>query len=147
MIEMTGIRLTSDEMRYITLLENVTGATANDCIIDNKHDRIIFIVKPGDVGLAVGKRGSRIKLLMRMVGKDIEIVENAENPVDFIKNSFSPARVKEIRITERLNGKKVAVVKVENRDKGVAIGKDGKTAERTRFLVKRYFDIDNVVIS
>ena len=37
MIEMTGIRLTSDEMRYITLLENVTGATANDCIIDNKQ--------------------------------------------------------------------------------------------------------------
>ncbi|MCW4041241.1 MAG: NusA-like transcription termination signal-binding factor [Candidatus Bathyarchaeota archaeon] len=140
------IRFTSDEMRYIALFESVTGAVATDCIIDRDRDRIIIIVKPGDAGLAIGKHGSRIKLLKRMVRKDIEIVEYADNPEDFIKNSFAPARIKEIRITDRLDNKKVAVVTVENRDKGIAIGKSGRTAERTRFLAKRYFQIDNVVI-
>jgi N utilization substance protein A len=140
------IRFTSDEMRYIALFESVTGAVATDCIIDKERDRIIIIVKTGDAGLAIGKHGSRIKLLKRMVRKDIEIVEYADNPEDFIKNSFAPARIKEIRITDRLDNKKVAVVTVENRDKGIAIGKSGKTAERTRFLAKRYFQIDNVVI-
>ena len=140
------IRLTSDEMRYIALFESVTGAVATDCIIDDERDRIIIVVKPGDMGLAIGKHGSRIKLLKRMIRKDIEIVEYADNPEDFIKNSFAPARVKEIRITDRLDNRKVAVVTVENRDKGIAIGKSGKTAERTRFLAKRYFQIDNVVI-
>ena len=140
------IRFTSDEMRYIALFESVTGAVATDCIIDRDRDRIIIIVKPGDAGLAIGKHGSRIKLLKRMVRKDIEIVEYADNPKDFIKNSFAPARIKEIRITDRLDNKKVAVVTVENRDKGIAIGKSGRTAERTRFLAKRYFQIDNVVI-
>lgn len=140
------IRFTSDEMRYIALFESVTGAVATDCIIDKDRDRIIIIVKPGDAGLAIGKHGSRIKLLKRMVRKDIEIVEYADNPEDFIKNSFAPARIKEIRITDRLDNKKVAVVTVENRDKGIAIGKSGRTAERTRFLAKRYFQIDNVVI-
>jgi len=140
------IRFTSDEMRYIALFESVTGAVATDCIIDKERDRIIIIVKAGDAGLAIGKHGSRIKLLKRMVRKDIEIVEYADNPEDFIKNSFAPARIKEIRITDRLDNKKVAVVTVENRDKGIAIGKSGKTAERTRFLAKRYFQIDNVVI-
>lgn len=140
------IRFTSDEMRYIALFESVTGAVATDCIIDKDRDRIIIIVKAGDAGLAIGKHGSRIKLLKRMVRKDIEIVEYADNPEDFIKNSFAPARIKEIRITDRLDNRKVAVVTVENRDKGIAIGKSGKTAERTRFLAKRYFQIDNVVI-
>lgn len=140
------IRFTSDEMRYIALFESVTGAVATDCIIDKDRDRIIIIVKAGDAGLAIGKHGSRIKLLKRMVRKDIEIVEYADNPEDFIKNSFAPARIKEIRITDRLDNRKVAVVTVENKDKGIAIGKSGRTAERTRFLAKRYFQIDNVVI-
>jgi N utilization substance protein A len=140
------IRLTSDEMRYIALFENITGAIATDCIIDDERNRIILIVKRGEVGLAIGKHGSRIKLLKRMTRKDIEIVEHSDNPEDFIKNSFAPARIKEIRITDRLDNRKVAVVTVENQDKGIAIGRNGRTAERTRFLAKRYFQIDNVVI-
>lgn len=140
------IRLRSEEMRYIALFENVTGAVANDCIIDDERNRIIFVVKPGDVGLAIGKHGSRIKLLKRMLRKDIDIVEYADNPEDFIRNSFAPARIKEIRITDRLDNRRVAVVTVEGKDKGIAIGKSGRTAERTRFLAKRYFQIDNVVI-
>lgn len=140
------IRLTGDEMRYIALFESVTGAVATDCIIDDQRDRIIMIVRPGDAGLAIGKHGSRIKLLRRMIRKDIEIVEYADNAEDFIKNSFAPARIKEIRITDRLDNRKVAVVTVENRDKGIAIGKSGKTAERSRFLAKRYYQIDNIVI-
>ena len=140
------IRLTGDEMRYIALLESLTGAIAKDCIIDNKGDRIIFVVKLGNAGRAIGKHGSRIKLMRRMVKKDIEIVEYADNPIEFIKNSFAPARVKEVRITERLDNKKVAVVTIDYRDKGIAIGKNGKTAERTRLLARRYYQIDNVVI-
>ncbi len=140
------IRLTGDEMSFIALFENVTGAVATDCIIDDELDRIIFVVKPGDVGLAIGKHGSRIKLLRRMVQKEIEIVEYAEDPEAFLRNSFAPARIREIRITDRLDNRKVAVVTVEGKDKGIAIGKSGRTAERTRFLAKRYFQIDNVVI-
>lgn len=141
------IRLTGDEMRCIALFESITGAIANDCVIDEKRDRVIIVVKPGNAGLAIGKHGARIKILRNMIKKDVEIVEYAENPVDFIKNSFTPARVKEVRITERLDNKKVAVVTVEEGDRGVAIGKNGKTAERTRFLAKRYFKIDNVVLA
>ncbi len=140
------IRLTGTEMRYIALFEDLTGEMANDCIIDNKRDRIILIVKPGNAGRAIGRHGSRIRMMRDMVGKDIEIVESADTPIEFIKNSFAPAHVKEVRITERLDNRKVAVVTIDRRDKGIAIGKNGKTAERTRLLAKRYFGIDNVVI-
>ena len=33
--------------------------SVEDCIIDDKNDRIVFVVKKGDVGLAVGRGGRR----------------------------------------------------------------------------------------
>ncbi len=143
---LTGIKLTGDEMRYIALFESITGAIAKDCIIDNKLNRIVFVVKPGNIGLAVGKQGVHVKALRRMIGKNVELVEYADNLNTFIKHAFAPAKVNELRVTDRPDGKKMVVVIIESKDKGIAIGKNGKNAEKTRFLVKRYFNIDNVVI-
>ena len=86
-------------------------------------------------------------MLERMTNKKHEIIEYAENPQQFIKNALKPARIKEIRISERPDGKTIAVVSVNPKDKGVAIGKNGKNAERIRFLAKRYFQIQNVSIT
>lgn len=143
----SGIRFTSREMRYIALFESITSATVKDCIIDDALNRIIFIIKEGDVGVAIGKRGKNIHLLEKMTGKKHEIIEHSESPAQFIKNALKPARVKEIRITQRSDGKTIAVVSVNTRDKGVAIGKNGRNAERIRFLAKRYFQIQNVSIT
>lgn len=143
----SGIRLTSKEMSYIALFENITSATARDCIVDDELNRIIFIVKEGDLGVAIGKNGKNIRLLERMTGKKHEIIEHADNPHQFIKNALKPARVNEIRITVRPDGKSIAVVSVNPRDKGVAIGRNGRNAERIRFLAKRYFQIENVSIT
>lgn len=143
----TGIKFTATEMRYIALFESITGATVKDCIINEDENRVIFIVKEGEIGMAIGKGGKNIRLLERMTGKKHEIIEYAENPAQFIKNALKPARVQEVRITERPDGKKMAVVVVNPRDKGVAIGKNGRNAERLRFLAKRYFQIQNVSIT
>jgi len=143
----SGIRLTSKEMSYIALFENLTGATARDCIVDDELNRIIFIVKEGDLGVAIGKNGKNIRLLERMTSKKHEVIEYADNPAQFIRNALKPARVNEVRVTERPDGKSIAVVSVNPRDKGVAIGKNGRNAERIRFLAKRYFQIQNVSIT
>jgi len=134
-------------MRYIALFESITGATAKDCVVDEDLNRIIFVVKEGDLGVAIGRQGKNIHLLERMTGKKHEIIEHSESPAQFIKNALRPAEVKEIRITERPDGKTIAVVSVNPRDKGVAIGKNGRNAERIRFLAKRYFQIQNVSIT
>jgi len=65
----TGIKITADEMRYIALFENVSGASVKDCIIDEEGGRAIFIVNPGQVGVAIGKGGRNIHTLERMTGK------------------------------------------------------------------------------
>ncbi len=143
----SGIRFTSREMRYIALFESITGATVKDCIIDDELNRIIFIIKEGDVGIAIGRGGKNIHTLERMTGKKHEIIEHSEKPAQFIKNALKPAHVNEIRISERTDGRTIAVVSVDPKDKGVAIGKNGRNAERIRFLAKRYFQIQNVSIT
>jgi N utilization substance protein A len=134
-------------MRYIALFESVSGASVKDCIVDEEQGRVIFIVNPGQVGIAIGRGGRNIHQLEKMTGKKQEIIEYSEDPAQFIKNALKPAVVKEVRVSERTDGKKIAVVTVAPKDKGVAIGKNGKNAERLRFLSKRYFNIQNVSIT
>jgi len=143
----SGIKITSQEMRFIALFESITGATVKDCIVDSDLNRIIFIVKEGNIGMAIGRRGKNIRLLEKMTGKKHEVIEHSENPAQFIRNALKPAKVDEIRISERPDGKTIAVVSVKPKDKGVAIGKNGRNAERIRFLAKRYFQIQNVSIT
>lgn len=140
------IRLTNEEMRYIALFESITGATSEDCVIDKKNERIIFIAKKGEMGLAIGKNGKNINALQKMTGLQIQVVENAESPEELIRNSLSPVRIKNIRITESPE-RKIAVVEVEPKDKARAIGRNGRTIEKTRMLAKRHFQIDRVVMA
>jgi N utilization substance protein A len=141
----TGIKLGGNEIRFISLFESITGAVARDCIID--EERIIFIVKPGSIGLAIGKKGINIKRVRDFLQKPIEVVEFAQSPENFIKNTLAPARIKLITITERRDGKKVAMVTVNEKDRGIAIGKNGKNVARARLLARRHYSIEDVIIS
>ncbi len=142
---LNGIKITQDEMKFIQLLQNMTGATIVDCIIDN--DTIIFTVKKGEVGLAVGKGGEKIKRFRSMTNKQVEIYEYMNEAEKFIRNALKPAKVKDIRLVDRMAGKKIAMVTVEPKDKGIAIGKNGDNIKKIRFLAKRYFQLDTVVIN
>lgn len=141
----TSIKLGGNEIRFISLFESITGAVARDCIID--EERIIFIVKQGNIGLAIGKKGINIKRVRDFLRKPIEVVEFAQSPEDFIKNTLAPARIKLITVTERRDGKKVAMVTVNDQDRGIAIGKNGKNVARARLLARRHYNIEDVIIS
>jgi N utilization substance protein A len=69
---MTEVKLTTEGIRYIALFESLTRAVARDCYIDDENDRVIFVVKEGDMGLAIGKNGNNINRVKRSIGKHIE---------------------------------------------------------------------------
>ncbi len=144
---MPSIILTDEEMRHIALFESLTGVVVKDCIIDKERGRIIFVVKEGQVGKAVGRNGSNIKRLSRIFGKPIEVVEYAETVEDLIRKSLFPAKVNAVKVIKRADGSKIVAVSVPPAEKGLAIGKEGKNIARARLLAKRYFDIDWVSIA
>ncbi len=141
----SGIKLTAEELRYISLFQDITSATARDCIIDRENNRLIFITNPGEAGKAIGRRGSNINRLRQVLAMEIEVVEYADKLEDFVKNIFAPARVKGIRLVNR-EGKRTLYVTVDPSDKGRAIGRGGRKVQIARLILKRYFDIDDVKI-
>jgi len=140
------IKLTSDELRLMSLFQSVTSATARDCIVDEKMDRVIFVVNKGQMGLAIGKGGSTIKQLQNVVAKKIELVEFSDDAAEFIRNMLNADMVNDVRISDRSDGSKQAVVTVDQRKKGAVVGREGRNAEKARLLAKRYFQITNVQI-
>ena len=140
------IKLTSDELRLMSLFQSITSATARDCIVDEKMDRVIFVVNKGQMGLAIGKGGSTIKQLQNVIAKKIELVEFSDDAAEFIRNMLNAEMINDVRISDRPDGTKQAVVTVDQRKKGAVVGREGRNAEKARLLAKRYFQITNVQI-
>ena len=142
-----SIKLSTDQMRMISLFQNVTGATARDCIEDEKQNRVIFVVNTGKMGLAIGKGGMHIKSLQNIVKRNVELVEYNEVPEKFIASLLNPKLISDIKINTRQDGSQQAIVMVDPRKKGIVVGREGRNAEKARLLAKRYFDIGSVLIN
>lgn len=140
------IKLTSEELGLISLFQNVSGATARDCVLDSKMGRVIFVVNKGEMGLAIGKAGATIRNIQQMIGKQVELVEWADEPKQLIMNALNARFVNDVRMSERPDGSKTATVVVDQKKKGAILGKEGRNAEKARLLAKRYFDVETIHI-
>lgn len=141
-----SIKFTANEIRYIALFENMTGAMVKDCIIDDEHGKVTFVVKNGDMGLAIGKGGSTVSKVQRAVDKGIEIVELSDDSIQFIKNLLSPAEVQGVKVLQKESGEKIVTVTADNTNKRIAIGKNGVNIERAKLIAKRQHNINNIIL-
>jgi len=142
---MSEVKLSSDGIRYIALFENLTSARAKDCFEDSENNRLIFVVKSGDMGLAIGKGGDHINRVKKAIGKHVEIIEHSEDPVEFVKNAFHPVSIKNVNLVVK-DDKRIAYVEVLTKEKGLAIGREGKNIEKVKKLSLRHHNIDDVII-
>lgn len=143
---MPQVTLTEECMRLISQFESLTGAGSRDCVVDNRNERLIFVINPGDMGLAIGKGGSSIKKASEVMGKRIEVVEYSTDPAQFIRNCFLPARVTDIEFDTDEESRRIARIEVMDDDRGLAIGKAGKNIFKAKVLAQRQHDIDDVVL-
>lgn len=144
---MPEIKLSSQQLSLMSLFQSLSGATARDCIVDEKQNRIIFVVTKGQMGLAIGKDGMSVKKVERAVKRPVEVVEWADDTEELIRHVLGTRFIEEVRVTDRLDGTKGVVVVVDHRKKGAVLGIGGRNAEKVRLLAKRYFDISNVQIT
>lgn len=138
-----AITLTDEARSYIALFEDITGARARDCIVDDTEDRVVFVVAAGEMATAIGPDGRTVGRVEDRVGRRVELVEAADTPEGFVANALAPAAVYGVRI--EAGEERVAVVEVDPADKGVAIGADGRNIRMARRLAGRHHDIDDIV--
>lgn len=139
------VTLSDAARQYIALFEDITGATARDCVVEDEDDSVVIVVKPGEMGTAIGSGGQNVKELEETIGKDITLVEDADTAETFVANTLAPAAVYNVTISE--NNTTVAYVEVAQEDTGVAIGKDGKNIQLAKMLAKRHYDIDDIQLT
>ena len=142
-----AIKLTTDQIRLISLFQNVTKTTARDCLDDEKQDKIIFVVNEGKMGLAIGKGGSNIKSLQNILKRNVELIEHFDDPIKFLKNVLNPKLIIEVKLDTKQDGSSQATVIVDQGKKGLVVGREGRNAEKARLFAKRYFNISNVLIN
>lgn len=133
------VKLTNDEIKCISLFQQLTGASVRDCVLDK--DSAVFVVSEGEVGKAIGKGGSAIMRVREAFKRRVEVVEHADEPERLVRNIFSAVEIKNLKIGE-MEGKKVVYVTVDPQDRGAAIGRNGERVKMARMLMQRYFNMD-----
>lgn len=146
---MGGVVLNEQSLQLMAQFEELTGAGSRDCIVDDQNERLIFVINPGDMGRAIGKKGATIKSVSDTLGKRIEVVEYSSDPAQFLKNCFLPAKVLDVDIREDGEEEegRVAYVDIQEEDRGLAIGKAGKNIIKAKQLALRQHDIADVKLA
>jgi len=137
------VTLSDEARRYIGRFDEVTGVAPKDCLVEG--ERLVFLVPAGEMAEAIGPEGTTVERAERQLGAEIELVEDADTPEAFVESALAPAAVRGVTVSEQNDT--VAYVEVNERDRGVAIGADGRNIETARRLAKRHYDVDDVQLT
>jgi N utilization substance protein A len=92
------------------------------------------------VGACVGMKGTRVQAIIRELrGEKIDIVEWSDDPVLFVTNALSPAKVQRVTIVD--DAEMVMEVVVEDKQLSLAIGKKGQNVRLAAKLTGWRIDI------
>lgn len=137
--------ITPEEMRYIAIVQDLTGALVYRCLIDEEGNRLICVVRKGDAGKVIGRRGKTISLLRMLIKKNIDVVEYSDDINEMIRNLFPNVKIERVDFVERGDGT-VIILRVPEEDKGRAIGRGGRVINRARLVLREMFSISNVLV-
>jgi N utilization substance protein A len=92
------------------------------------------------VGACVGMKGTRVQSIIRELrGEKIDIVEWSDDPIAFVTNALSPAKVQRVSIVD--DADRVMEVVVEDKQLSLAIGKKGQNVRLAAKLTGWRIDI------
>lgn len=91
------------------------------------------------VGSCVGQRGTRVQTIITEIGGEkIDIIEYSDDPVQFLTNALSPAKVLSIKLNEEV---KTATAEVKEDQLSLAIGRSGQNVRLAAKLTGWKIDI------
>ncbi|HKZ45349.1 MAG TPA: NusA-like transcription termination signal-binding factor [archaeon] len=135
------VKFDTETIRLINFFENFTGVSVKDCLVN--CDCIYFIVEEGKVGIAIGKNGSSVKHIERLIKKSIKLFEFSKDLKVFIKKLIP--QVNDIKIKDD-NGKVFVEIKVEKKDKALVIGRDGRNIKVFKELLQRTHNVNDLIV-
>ena len=130
------VKLKTNDIKNINFFHKLTKAEVIDCL---ENDIIYFVVAEGQYGLAVGKKGAKIKNAENKFNKKIKVFEFSEDLKQFAKNLVPEAEKVEIDDDD-------VIYHVKKSDRAKIIGKEGRNINAVKEFLQRQFDVDNVKV-
>jgi len=122
----------ADQIVEIRAVAREPGMRAKIAVVSNDD-------KVDPVGACVGIKGSRVQAIVRELnGERIDIVPWSADPIVYVGRALSPAKVKQVQVSE--NGREMRVV-VEDDQLSLAIGKGGQNARLAAKLTGMKIDL------
>ena len=129
------ITLNQEIIGFINIFENITGASVKDCFLED--EKIIFVVNPGSMGLAIGKGGKNINHMSSLLKKPVNVIEFNQDPVQFLRNLLYPIKPKEIKLVDAT----LVIVAADVKEKGRIYGRERSNLRRMQDIISKYFPV------
>jgi len=140
---MTEILFSNEAVQYINMASNILRIDILDCVM--AEDRLIFIVKKGQLGAAIGSKGKNLEKLRKLFKKNIKFVEFDNDRVKFVLNLCKPYKINTVSL-DGDGDSTIARVVVDASDKSKLIGREGRNIDTIRKLARRHHAIRDVQI-
>ncbi|WP_018154641.1 NusA-like transcription termination signal-binding factor [Methanothermococcus thermolithotrophicus] len=137
------VKLNTDDIMKISFFEKMTGAHVMDSISDD--EKIVFVVKEGNIGAAIGKGGENVRNAMEKFGKKIDLIEYSDDLKQFVRNIFAPAKLEDVWI-KKFGDDLVVYIRIHPKLRKSIIGDKGKNIDRAVSIASRLAGVKNIKV-
>jgi N utilization substance protein A len=134
---MAEIELSGDDLALFSNFEKITHVMPSDYL--SSETIMVFLVPAESLGRAIGKGGSNIEKLKHAFRKRVVIVGDNDDPEGFVRSFFNNIKIYSIEIRDVM-GEKAMLVTVDEKDRGIAIGRDGERIKAAKSFLKKKFN-------
>ena len=136
-----AIKFGMDEMKFMSLLEQVSGISPKDVI--NDEERVTFIIPAGSIARCIGKGGVVVKKLEHILKKKVKYIEYSDQLTQFVKNVVAPLELANVEE----EGGVVTMHSADRQTRGLLIGRSASNLRFSEIVVKRYFPITELKVA
>ncbi len=131
------VELNEKGLSYFSLFEKITHTMPSDFVEGETF--LVFIVDGPQLGKAIGKKGSNVKRLANAFKKKVVVVGDSDDPEEFVKNFLKNVSILNIEVRDVM-GEKAMIVMLDEKDRGIAIGRNGERIKTLKNLMKEKFN-------
>lgn len=131
------LELNERGLNFFTNFEKVTGVMPSDYL--ENDNGLIFLVEHEKLGRAIGKKGANIKRMKDMFRKRVVIIGDSKDPEAFVRSFFSNISITGVEIANVMGDQNI-VLTVDEKDRGIAIGKEGERIKAAKEFLRKKFN-------
>ncbi len=131
------VELNEDDLNIFSSFEKVTRVMPTDYIATPSS--LVFLVSQDSLGRAIGKKASNIEKLRRYFRKRVIVVADSDDPEGFLRSFFGNVAISDIE-SRNVMGEIALIMTVDEKDRGIAIGRDGERIKAAKALLKKKFN-------